>query len=116
MENGGFDLVRMFQEAGAFAYISVAASVVIMIVIFALPKLPEPSVWAMALLPFALGYVGYMLGMRMVEQAIVYADPESRAVLLEAGTREARQNLVIGGGLTVICAVTALLTKAKRSS
>lgn len=53
----------------------------------------------------AMGALGYVLQMRNAFEAVAYADPSSRAVLLAQAISEAMNNVVIGG----VCAAPAFL-------
>ena len=64
---------------------------------------------ASTLLPIGVGVGGYLWGMHRVEAAVAYADPEQRAMLLQAGTAEASNNLYFGFGSGCACLVPALL-------
>ena len=56
----------------------------------------------LALCTGCLGVVGYVMGMRNVEAAVGFADPEQRALLLQVGQAEAQNNLEMGACASVL--------------
>jgi len=66
------------------------------------------AVAACAVLPALLGVGGYEYAMTRVTEAVQYADPEFKALLLEVGTKEAMNNAWFGLG-SLGCTVPGLL-------
>ena len=60
-------------------------------------------------LPGCAGLLGYWQGASMVDAAVVYADPEQRAMLQEVGYAEAGMNLYFGGGSVCLLAGIAMI-------
>lgn len=60
------------------------------------------------LVPAGVGALGYALGMRNVEAAIVHVDPSMQDELRAAGEAEASNNLWFGGGSTALCLLPSL--------
>jgi hypothetical protein len=102
------EVIRWFQEGGAPMYgalccslLSVAIGLGAVGVAFATKKRSLAIGLGAARLLFALttlctGVSGYFMGMRNVEAAVAFADPESRTMLLEQGRDESQNNLEMG--------------------
>lgn len=102
------DIVPWFQEGGWAMYGALCGSLFSMAiglgavgVAFATKKRGLAIGLGAATLLFALttfctGVAGYAMGMRNVEEAVVFAEPAYRTALLERGRDEAQNNLEMG--------------------
>ncbi len=107
-ESAGFDPLTFFQEGGAAMYLVLCVGALGHgLALAALGSMlakrrAMPLGFGAATLLFALttacaGVGGYVMGMRNVEDAVAFADPEMQARLRAQGQEEADNNLYFGG-------------------
>ena len=108
MSDVGWDPFVSFQEGGfAMYFIACIGALGHLMAIAALASMVAkrramPLGMGAATLLFAvttmcLGVGGYLWGMRQVDEAIAFADPEQREALYAQGQAEASNNLTFGG-------------------
>lgn len=92
--------MQLFQEAGAFAYVALAAFCAGLYLVVVQRSRQAPA-FAAAIL--ALGALGGGLGQRMVDRYLEgVPDLPTKIAVLSAGTREATANLVLSGLLALL--------------
>ncbi|MBX7194123.1 MAG: hypothetical protein K1X94_18865 [Sandaracinaceae bacterium] len=104
----GFDPATFFQEGGAAMYLVLCIGALSHVLALAAlgsmlaKRRAMPLGFGAATLLFALstactGVGGYLMGMRNVEDAVAFADPELQARLRAQGQEECDNNLYFGG-------------------
>ncbi len=108
MSDGGFDPARFFMEGGWTMYLvlctgglghmlAVASIGAMFAKRRAMPLGMGAATLLFAVTTMCVGVGGYFMGMRMVDEAVAFADPESQAMLRAQGQEEADNNLYFGG-------------------
>lgn len=108
MSDAGFDPARFFMEGGwpmylvlctgLFGHVLAIASLGAMFAKRrAMPLGMGAATLLFAVTTMCVGVGGYFMGMRMVDEAVAFADPESQAMLRAQGQDEADNNLWFGG-------------------
>ncbi|MBN8616974.1 MAG: hypothetical protein J0L92_40710 [Deltaproteobacteria bacterium] len=108
MSESGFDPARFFMEGGWAMYLVLCTGALGHVLAIAslaslfskrraMPLGMGAATLLFAVTTLCVGVGGYFMGMRMVEEAVAFADPDSQAMLRAQGQDEADNNLYFGG-------------------
>lgn len=122
MSASGFDPARFFMEGGWSMYLVLCTgglshllAVASLAALFskrrAMPLGMGAATLLFAVTTMCVGVGGYVMSMRMVEEAVAFADPASQDMMRAQGQDEADNNLYFGGCaflFPLLCGIAAL--------